>query len=215
MKKPNKAQVLITSLVCLAPIALALVLWNKLPEQLPIHFNAVGEADNYASKALACFGLPALLLFFNLLVFFGINADPKKGNANNVIVTLSMWICPVMSLILMPITLFKGMGYNIPIEIIVPAMIGLLFIIIGNYLPKSHQSYTVGIKLPWTLADEDNWNKTHRFAGFVWVIGGLAMLISAFIGGRIFVTLIVIAALVLLPVAYSYILYRKKSASGE
>lgn len=215
MKKLNKTQLLLTSLVCLAPIILALVLWNKLPEQLPIHFNAAGEIDNYASKALTCFGLPAMLLFFNLLLFFGINSDPKKGNANGVIISIAIWICPVMSLIIMPITLFKGMGYDIPVEIILPAMIGVLFIIIGNYLPKSHQSYTVGIKLPWTLNDEENWNKTHRFAGFVWVIGGLLMLVSAFTGARMLVTLVVIAALVLLPLIYSYLLYRKKSAENK
>lgn len=215
MKVKFKTQILISSLVCLAPIILALILWGKLPDELPIHFNASGEADNYASKAVACFGLPSLMLLLNLIVGFGISSDPKKENANPVIVSVALWLCPVLSLILMPITMYKGMGYDIPIAIIVQALIGLLFIVIGNYLPKSRQSYTVGIRLPWTLADEDNWNKTHRFAGFIWVPGGFLMLVCSFISSGVYIMLASMLLLSLLPIVYSYILYRKKTKFKE
>ena len=87
---------------------------------------------------------------------------------------------------------------------------GLLFIIVGNYLPKSRQNYTVGIRVPWTLADEENWNRTHRMAGFLWVLCGILLLVCALCRVRnpvlIFGLLFVIT---IIPIVYSYLLYKK------
>ena len=91
----------------------------------------------------------------------------------------------------------------------IPILIGLLFIVIGNYMPKTKQSYTMGIKLPWTLASEENWNRTHRLAGFLWVIGGVYFLAMTFIGWSLVAFLIPLAVMVLVPAVYSYLLYRK------
>lgn len=209
MKIKNNVQTIISTLVCLLPIVLALILYDKLPEQVPIHFGMNGEPDNYASKALAGFVIPCGLAALNLFVHFTMNTDPKRKNANAVIRAVGLWSAPVISLIFVPITLYKGMGHDLPITIISTALIGLLFLIIGNYMPKSRQSYTVGIKLPWTLNNEENWNKTHRFAGFVWVLGGLVVIVNAFIGSA-YIIIAVIALLVILPVIYSYRLYRKQ-----
>ena len=76
--------------------------------------------------------------------------------------------------------------------------IGVLFMIIGNYLPKCKQNYTMGIKLPWTLDDEENWNRTHRFAGFLWVAGGVVIAINAFLKWE-WLFLVVVFAMVLIP----------------
>ena len=214
MKLRNNAQIILSTLVCLVPIALTLALYDKLPAQVPIHFDLNGEPDNYSSKAVAGFLFPCLLAAFNLFVHFIMNADPKKQNANKIIKLVGFWIFPVVSLITVPITLFKGLGYNLPVVAICTALTGLLFLIIGNYLPKSRQSYTVGIRLPWTLDNEENWNKTHRFAGFVWVLGGLAIIINAFIAS--FNILIIVTVLaVVLPIVYSYLLYRKQGNNKE
>jgi len=88
-------------------------------------------------------------------------------------------------------------------------LMGLLFILIGNYLPKTKQSYTMGIKLPWTLASEENWNRTHRLAGFLWVLGGVYFIVMSFIGWSLIAFLIPLAVMVLIPAVYSYLLYRK------
>ncbi len=214
MKLRNNAQIILSTLVCLVPIALTLALYDKLPAQVPIHFDLNGEPDNYSSKAVAGFLFPCLLAAFNLFVHFIMNADPKKQNANKIIKLVGFWIFPVVSLITVPITLFKGLGYNLPVVAICTALTGLLFLIIGNYLPKSRQSYTVGIRLPWTLDNEENWNKTHRFAGFVWVLGGIAIIINAFIAS--FNILIIVTVLaVVLPIVYSYLLYRKQGNNKE
>ena len=83
-------------------------------------------------------------------------------------------------------------------------------ILIGNYLPKTKQSYTMGIKLPWTLHSEENWNRTHRMAGFLWVIGGtLMVLISLLHLWQVWMMLVIITVMVLVPTVYSYLLYKK------
>jgi len=86
--------------------------------------------------------------------------------------------------------------------------VGLVLAIVGNYLPKCKQSYTIGIKIPWTLSSEENWNRTHRFAGRIWVAGGLLLMLTGFVGG-FWIFLGVVLVMVFAPCIYSYILHRK------
>lgn len=208
MKRKEYQQMILTSVVCLLPIVLALALYRELPEQIPIHFDLAGEVDNYASKPLACFGLPLFLAALNLFVHFMLQTDPKKGHAAKIMRMVSLWTIPVIALIVQLITLFTALGYSIPVGRIVPCLVGVLFVICGNYLPKCRQNYTIGIKLPWTLNHEENWNKTHRLAGYLWVIGGLAVIIAGLLGYPA-VMFIAIAALAVITCIYSYILHRK------
>ncbi len=112
---------------------------------------------------------------------------------------LAKWLVPVASLIIMPITLFTAMGKQVPVVMIVTAMAGLAVAISGNYLPKCKRNYTIGIKLPWTLDNEENWNHTHRFSGFVWAIGGILIIIGAFLEIP-YLTIAVAACLIVMPV---------------
>lgn len=209
MKKIDKLMVL-TTLICLLPIILSLILYDKLPDRIPIHWDVNGNPDNYGSKAFAAISIPLMMAGLNLLTHFALNTDPKKANASAVLKLIGKITIPLMTLILVPITLFTGLGYDIPIADIVPALVGLLLIVVGNYLPKSKQNYTVGIKIPWTLNNETNWNKTHRLAGYVWIIGGLLMFANSFL--KILwlpVFIIIISAMIFFPLVYSYILYKK------
>ena len=105
-----------------------------------------------------------------------------------------------------------ALGVPVSVGFILSLFMGLLFIVIGNYLPKCKQSYTMGIKLPWTLNDEENWNKTHRFGGFVWVIGGLIILATSFLA-NFWILIAVLVFMVALPTIYSYSLYRKSKTT--
>ena len=86
---------------------------------------------------------------------------------------------------------------------------GVLFVLIGNYLPKTKQSYTLGIRLPWTLASEENWNRTHRLGGVLWVLGGLYFIVMSFFPWNLAAFLIPILLMALVPTVYSYLLYRR------
>jgi len=146
----------------------------------------------------------------NIFTHFTINNDPKKMNAASALMYMAKWSIPIMSVILMPVTLFIALGYKIPIEIIVPGIVGIIIVAFGNYLPKCKQNFTVGIKLPWTLNSEENWNKTHHMAGYLWILGGFFMIIGSCMRmPGIPLTLIIILIITIIPFCYSYWLYKK------
>lgn len=210
MNNNNKKLLIITTIICLLPLILSCILYEKLPTEIAVHFNSAGEANGFLPKAAAAFGIPIGLGLINIFSHFTINNDPKKANVSKMLVALSKWAVPVLTVIIVPVTLFMAMGVKIPIQIIVPALVGVLFIILGNYLPKTRQSYTVGIKIPWTLDNEENWKKTHHLAGYLWILGGILMIVWACVGvNGIWATLIVALILAGIPFLYSYILYKR------
>ena len=209
MKLKVDKLLIISTVVCLLPIILSLIMYDKMPDRMPIHWDIKGNPDNYGTKAFATIGLPLIMAGLNLITHFALNSDPKRANSSVVLKAIGKLTIPFLTVTLVPITIFAGLGYDLPIEKIVPAFVGILFIIIGNYLPKSKHNYTVGIKLPWTLNNETNWNKTHRLAGYLWIVGGVMMFVNSFL--QIFwmpVFIIIMSCLVFIPVIYSYILYK-------
>ena len=208
MIKKNLKVLIITSVVILLPILAGLLLWNQLPEQIPSHWNANGEVDGWSSKAFAVFGMPLILLAFQWLCTLGTGADPKKANHPQKIIHLVLWIIPILSTVLHVIVYMVALGQNVRVEVVMPVLVGLVLTIIGNYLPKCKQNYTIGIKIPWTLASEENWNRTHRFAGWLWTICGLLLMLTGFFGG-FWIFFAVVLVMVLVPFFYSYILHRK------
>ena len=205
----NKKTLVITSLICLLPIIVGALVYKRLPETIATHFDLNGNPDGWSSRAFAVFGLPAILLAVNLLLPVMLRADPKHENMSGALVNITIWTIPVLSLICSGLTLGRALGYDVRIERVLPVFMGVLFILIGNYLPKTKQSYTMGIKLPWTLASEENWNRTHRLAGFLWVLGGVYFIVMSFIGWSVPAFVLPLAVMVLLPIVYSYLLYRK------
>ena len=210
MIKKNKAALILTSLVLLIPILIGLLLWNRLPEQIPSHWGIDGEIDGWSSKAFAVFGFPCLLLALHWICVLASSADPKAKDYHPKMFHLVLWICPVLSLVLNSLVYATALGYPLEVQILMPLLVGLMFLIVGNLLPKCRQSYTLGIKLPWTLHNEENWNKTHRFGGKLWVIGGVITMATAFLGS-FWILLAVLIVMVAAPTIYSYSLYRKQN----
>lgn len=211
MKSKLNAPLFISTVLCLLPIILGLILYGKLPEQIAVHFDSTGAPNGYLPKGAAVFFLPVIFAVLNIITHFRLNHDPKNDSISLRLKQAAKWALPVISVIVMPITLFLSMGAPIPISTIVTSLVGIVIVICGNYLPKCKQNYTAGIKLPWTLHSQDNWNKTHRFAGFLWVICGILMIANAFLSWP-YGSIILLAAMVLLPPAYSYHLYKKNGA---
>ena len=208
--KTNKTLLTITSTVTLFPILWGLMIWSQLPNQIPIHFNAAGQANNFQSKALAVFGLPIFLLLVHLFVIFMIGRDPKNCTMNEKMVRVIYWLIPIVSLSISYLIYSKALGSTTNPSVFVSALLGLIFVIIGNYMPKLKVNHTVGIRLPWTLQSEDNWHKTHRLAGKLWVVGGLILLLESGLQFAVpYVMGIVILTIVFIPVMYSYQLSRK------
>ena len=208
--KMNKKLLLLTSIVILFPILWGVMIWSQLPNQISIHFNAAGQANNFQSKALAVFGLPIFLLLVHLFVIFVTARDPKNQTMNEKMGKVIYWLTPIVSLSLSYLIYSKALGSTTNPSIFVSALLGLIFVMMGNYMPKLKVNHTVGIRLPWTLQSEDNWHKTHRLAGKLWVLGGLLLLLEAGLQFAVpYVMGIVILTIVLIPILYSYQLSRK------
>jgi len=210
MLKKNLKTIIISSIVTILPMLAGFILWNKLPEKLPTHWNFEGVIDGWSSKPFAVICIPLIMLGFHLICTIATSVDPKNKNFNTRIFGLVLWICPILSLLCMTATYVAAFGYEVSVEFIFPLFMGVLFLIIGNYLPKCKQNYTIGIKIPWTLNDEENWNKTHRLAGFIWTVGSIVIIVGAFFKDAVvYTTFIPIAVMVIVPIIYSYIYYRK------
>lgn len=219
--KDHSALIFITSIVCLLPIILSFVLYNELPEQISIQWDSTGNPTNIIPKALAAFGLPFLFLAVNIISKIYLYNDPKRSaNLPKAMQVVSVWTPPLLSVVLIPLTLFIAMGVNIPITMLAPILVGIVFIICGNYMPKTRQNYTVGIKFPWTLHSADNWNKTHRIAGYLWIISGIVLIVVGFMVGDasllgIPLILYIIALLLIVPLFYSWSLYKKSGGDTK
>ena len=212
MFKKYRKTLIITTIITLLPMLAGVILWNKLPEQFPIHFNAAGEVDGWSSKIFGVFGLPLILVAFQWLCGLGsLKMDPKAENLEGKVFSLVLWIIPVLSVVLNALVYCTALGMDMNVQIIMPLLVGLVMVIIGNWLPKCKQTYTLGIKLPWTLADETNWNRTHRFAGPIWVVCGMVIMVCGLIGGAfLWVMVAAFVAMIAAPTVYSYLLFKGK-----
>ena len=187
----HKVKLLISSLVIVLP---AVVDWQLLWE---------------------CAGLLAAHWICVLLVFA--DRRNREGQSKKA-VGLLFWLMPVTSLLLAAIRMAVQQGEaGIKITYLITCFaFGLLFLAVGNYMPKIRQNRTMGVRVKWTLASEANWNATHRFAGKVWVAAGLLCMISALLPLEmmlvVFIASIVLAAVV--PCVYSYRYYKQHPQDG-
>ena len=204
---------IITSVICLLPIVLGVLLYDRLPALMPVHFNFVGDPDSWGPKVLVVVGLPVFLCLLNILC----NVSTRKygGENQSMLVKFCRWLCAIISIVIVPVILFKALGADIPIQSIAPVLVGIVFIIIGNYSPKTKLNPVVGVRIKWTLESEENWRRTHRFAGYLWMICGFVMIVNAFLVyfylSYLWVAVFfgVIIAMIAAPIIYSYYLHRK------
>ena len=208
--KHEKKRLILTTVICLLPIMAGLVLYSRLPERVPTHFDFSGTPDGWSSRPFAVFGLPCLLAALNVFLYACLNRDPKRANMSGALKTVSQWSLPVLSVLCYGLTLTAALGYPSRIEIVVPLLTGILLLVIGNYLPKTKQSYTMGTRLPWTLQSEENWNRTHRLSGFLWVAAGAAFILLSLLRlWNIWLLGALLLALIFVPIGYSYFLHKK------
>ncbi|MGG1322301.1 SdpI family protein [Priestia megaterium] len=197
---------------------LTLVAWvialPHLPAMMPIHWGANGEADGFATKINAMILTVGIMVLIYFIIAFVPRIDPRKENYKYFSKTYNIVLNAVLLLFFFVniSTILQGLGYNVPMSYIAPIMAGLVFIIIGNYLQRVRSNYFMGIRTPWTLSNETVWKKTHRLSGKIFFIGGLLILISAFLpdGYKSVIMWGSIVLCVAVPYLYSYLAYKKE-----
>ncbi len=217
MIKNNKMKTLISSLIILLPTLFGLIIWDKLPAEMVSHIGLDGEADGFSKKAFCVFGLPLILLAFHLFCLWITGKDPKNKKQTKKAIGMVFWILPATSLYVSLIFYSIALGMEISYEVITLMLIGLMFLVIGNYLPKCKQNYSLGIKVKWAIENEENWNATHRFGGKVWVVCGAVIMLCAFLPEK-FIPYVLIGSLVpttVIPTLYSYLYYKKQTKQGK
>ena len=200
--------------IVLLPFLYLAYVWNQLPAQVPLHYNIKGEVDRYGDKSeLILIPIMTSLLIY---VIFSVvpYIDPKKQiqKLGKKYHTLKRVITTFMSILaLFIIYNAKNQSFANPNYILM--LCGILFIIFGNYFKTLKTNYFIGIRTPWTLENENIWKETHKLGGKIWFIGGFIIILSSLTYNEqtnFIIFMITIAIMVLVPVIYSYLLFRKQ-----
>ncbi len=210
--KKQKNKYVLSSLLCLLPMIIGAIFYRELPEQMPIHWDINGNVDGYASKFFALFGLPMIMFMIDAFSKFFIANDPKGLDHNDKLLSVFKYLLPVLTTIIIAFEIYTvKFEQNLNISNIMFIFVGGLFIVIGYFMPKMKQNYTMGIKLPWTLNSVDNWNKTHKFASFIFIIGGIFIILTSFINNKFtaIIYMVEIFVICFAPCIYSFVEYNK------
>ena len=205
-KKIDWKILIITSLICLIPIIFGVILYDQLPEQMAVHFGVNNEPNSFAPKEFALFGIP--LLMFILQVFCCISSDfMEEKKQNKKYITIYKWIIPIIEMVVYLTMLAYGAGIELDMRMIVCITLGIVFTLIGNYMPKTEPN-----KLQMNYIRADFWKKIKRPAGYFFVIIGLAFIISAFLNSMVSLILlgIIIVAAILISIYSIYLFYKDR-----
>src|ERR1041384_81362 len=202
--------------LAIAALAVAVSLWAypQLPPTVATHWNVRGDADGFSSRLVAVSIMPLVILgmtgLFNVLPML----DARRANYSKFIGTYWLIANAVILFILIGhgMIVATGLGYPVKIDRTMPIGVGLLFIVLGNYLTRVEPNWFIGIRTPWTLSSDTVWRKTHRTGGWLMVLGGAVIAACAFFPPTAFLPLFIAAVLLMavIPIVQSYILWKRE-----
>lgn len=201
--------------ICILMIALMslLVFWvyDQLPDPMPVHWNTAGVVDGWMSKPWGAFLMPFLMLASWLLLEVLSFISPKGFKLNDFIgvVGLLMTIIVAFLFIIGVAQVAFALGYPVQFTRVVAVAVGLLMLLTGNYFGKLKKNFFIGIRTPWTIANEEVWNRTHRLAGWTFVIAGFVIMVNALLQNNVAILVFIVLAAAAIPTAYSLWLYKQ------
>lgn len=199
-------------------LAVALWAYPRLPERIPTHWNLQGEVDGWSAKWMVFFP-PAMGLLMLVLMPVLRRIDPRSANYDRFEPTFWLVINVIIAFMFVPhvMTIGAALGWPLPAtDRVLVGAVGVLFILLGNYMPRVKSNWWMGIRTPWTLSSESVWRSTHRLGGRMFVAGGVLMILSLALTPELrvaaLITAVVLSALV--PAAWSYMAWRREQAGG-
>ena len=202
-------------LLMAAPVLMLLAVYNKLPAEVPMHWNIHGEIDRYGSRN-ELFLIAGLNIFMGVFMSAIARIDPKQKNYERFRETydwIIIWTLGFMT-VLMGVVLMETMKPGtVNISKVVCMMVGILFIVLGNMMPKVKQNFFTGVKTPWALSSDVVWNKTQRLGGKCLFFGGILILGSAYLtngSATVFLIILIAVFISIVPMVMSYIWYKQE-----
>lgn len=191
-------------------------LYPSLPEQIPTHWNSQGKVDSYTAKPWGAYLLPSIAVAVLVLMKLIPVISPKGFRTDEFLGVLSLFqfVLVAFIVLLTVITLLFASGIDIDVSRFITASIGALFLILGNYLGKVRKNFFIGIRTPWTLASDEVWARTHRLGAWLFTASGILMIVGTFVGIDFGVTVLAAVLAGLVPVLYSFFLYRRIEGFG-
>lgn len=214
----NLKKELPTISIVLLPFVYLAIIWNKLPQKVPVHWNIRGEVDRYGEKTEMIL-IPVLLPLLVSLIFLVVpKIDPKNklNKMGNKLNSLKFVLTTLMSGLAL-FLIFSAQHQNFTNPNLIFVFVGLMYLVFGNYFKTIKANYFIGIRTPWTLESETVWRETHRLAGKLWLAGGLLVIISAlFLDDKMNVlTFFIITGIItLVPAVYSYFIFKKENKAA-
>lgn len=211
MKKINMKNLIITSMVCLLPIICGLILYNDLPEHIAIHWGIDNNPNGYFSKPVFVFGMPIMMLVLQIFCSIVSDLSDKNPEANKKAVTVYTWLIPIITVVLYVVTIVFALGNSLDIRKIVMILLGVLFIISGNYMPKVRSDYYMNAKLFLVKnIDEKLVNKAIKISAYGLIVYGILFILSILF--KPVVSVVILIAMLLFDIfiyLYVYIKSRK------
>ena len=222
--KNTKILLISVGLLTLLSLISVGIIYPLIPGQIPSHWNSNGEVDDYAPKVYIW--LLAVLPLVSSIAFVTVSRiDPRKENYEKHQTAYQVMAIGVTTIfyVVFLLVLFSSLGIVFDVRIIFMLLVGVFLVLLGNFSPQIRFNYMFGIRTPWTLANENVWRKTHRVAGYVFVIIGLLMMFRLLLMSISWLnqdTLNILMAAILLTgivfvIAYSYFVFVKEKQSSS
>jgi uncharacterized membrane protein len=204
-------------ILVLAAVALSVWAYPSLPDRVPTHWDLAGHVNGYSSRSVAVGLTPVIAAFVWLLMLVLPAISPRGFRLDASATPFYAGLLALIAILVAihAVLLRAAQTGTAPSFILIFALIGALLIIIGSLIGKLKKNFFIGVRTPWTLASDEVWTRTNKFAGQLLVAGGIVIVLASFFGSAVIPTLIVVVALVaLISVAYSYLLYRRIEGFG-
>ncbi|MDO5400748.1 MAG: SdpI family protein [Eubacteriales bacterium] len=212
MLRQYKKQLIFASVLTLLPMALGLFVRDLLPGLMTARWGF----DGSVSVLVPMFVMPPVML---ALLWGGVLLtlrDPGNRGQNGKVFSVVLWILPVLSNLVFAMVFALSLGVSQALPKVFIILMSLMFSVVGNFMPKTRRNSTIGIRVCWTLASDENWNATHRFTGRLWFTCGILMMFSVCLPTRIGLPLFIclVFGLAFAPMVYSYLYYRRQRRAG-
>ena len=219
--KDNLGTFIATLFALLIPMLAGVILWKQLPNEVATHWGVDGNPDVYSSKAFAVFGMPIFILIIHLIASL-VTAKKDTTAISDKLFCLLLWICPVMSIVVATLTYATALGHKVNVPFWALMLVGIIYIVLGNYLPKARQNRFFGMRVKWTLESKKNWEHTNRFSAKIMVALGFCWIICAvlwiFAEMKIAVVVLIVGTLmgtIFAMTLYSYLYYLKHNQDKD